>query len=136
MKIKIDNSEISDRDWEDVDKTELANELEDKAEAEKPDRMGTYPSLDQMFTRSLPLGAFSSNLGNGELALASAFALAGLLLLPPGPALRGSLLAGVVTLWLGRLLQRRLGGYTGDCLGATQQGAELAFYLGLLWTFS
>jgi adenosylcobinamide-GDP ribazoletransferase len=29
-------------------------------------------------------------------------------------------------------LQQRLGGYTGDCLGAVQQLTELAFYLGLL----
>jgi len=29
-------------------------------------------------------------------------------------------------------LQKRLGGYTGDCLGAVQQLCELAFYLGLL----
>ncbi|MFZ2302149.1 MAG: adenosylcobinamide-GDP ribazoletransferase [Gallionella sp.] len=29
-------------------------------------------------------------------------------------------------------LQKRLGGYTGDCLGAVQQLSELAFYLGLL----
>jgi len=32
-------------------------------------------------------------------------------------------------------LQRRLGGYTGDCLGAVQQLSELAFYMGLLATF-
>ena len=31
-----------------------------------------------------------------------------------------------------RLLHRRLQGYTGDALGATQQVCELAFYLGLL----
>jgi adenosylcobinamide-GDP ribazoletransferase len=41
-------------------------------------------------------------------------------------------LAGLATLWMTSLLQRWLGGYTGDCLGATQQVAELAFYLGLL----
>jgi len=36
--------------------------------------------------------------------------------------------------WFSRLLKRRLGGYTGDCLGAMQQITELAFYLGvLLW---
>ncbi|MFA6921485.1 MAG: adenosylcobinamide-GDP ribazoletransferase [Gallionella sp.] len=29
-------------------------------------------------------------------------------------------------------LQKRLGGYTGDCLGAVQQLTELSFYLGLL----
>lgn len=33
-------------------------------------------------------------------------------------------------------LQKRLGGYTGDCLGAVQQLSELAFYLGLLIPFS
>lgn len=30
------------------------------------------------------------------------------------------------------LLDRRLGGYTGDCLGAVQQLSELVFYLGVL----
>lgn len=33
---------------------------------------------------------------------------------------------------LARQMQRRLGGYTGDCLGAVQQLAEIAFYFGLL----
>ena len=32
---------------------------------------------------------------------------------------------------MGRWFWRRLGGFTGDCLGATQQLCELAFYLGL-----
>jgi len=36
--------------------------------------------------------------------------------------------------WLAWRLQKRLGGYTGDCLGAVQQLSELAFYLGLLAT--
>jgi adenosylcobinamide-GDP ribazoletransferase len=34
-----------------------------------------------------------------------------------------------VVMW--RWFARRLGGFTGDCLGATQQVCELAFYLGL-----
>jgi adenosylcobinamide-GDP ribazoletransferase len=34
--------------------------------------------------------------------------------------------------WMWRLLQRRLGGFTGDALGATQQLSEILFYLGLL----
>ena len=34
-------------------------------------------------------------------------------------------------LWIGRLFARRLQGFTGDCLGATQQVCEIAFYLGL-----
>jgi adenosylcobinamide-GDP ribazoletransferase len=41
-------------------------------------------------------------------------------------------LVAVVIFWLARLFRRWLGGYTGDCLGATQQAAELVFYLGLL----
>jgi adenosylcobinamide-GDP ribazoletransferase len=34
-------------------------------------------------------------------------------------------------LWMGRLFRRRLEGFTGDCLGATQQVCEIAFYFGL-----
>jgi adenosylcobinamide-GDP ribazoletransferase len=32
--------------------------------------------------------------------------------------------------WMWRLFARRLQGFTGDCLGATQQVCEIAFYLG------
>jgi len=32
---------------------------------------------------------------------------------------------------MARLFRRRLQGFTGDCLGATQQVCEIAFYLGL-----
>lgn len=34
--------------------------------------------------------------------------------------------------WLAHAFRRRLGGYTGDCLGAVQQMSEAAFYLALL----
>ena len=40
-------------------------------------------------------------------------------------------LALVALLWMHRLFKRRLQGFTGDCLGATQQVCEIAFYLGL-----
>ena len=36
------------------------------------------------------------------------------------------LLAIISTLWLGRLFKRWLGGYTGDCLGASNQLVEIA----------
>ncbi len=40
-------------------------------------------------------------------------------------------------IWWRHKIQRWLGGYTGDCLGATQQITELAFYLGVLaWSIS
>ena len=33
---------------------------------------------------------------------------------------------------LAKYYQRRIGGYTGDCLGATQQLTEIAFYIVLI----
>lgn len=50
----------------------------------------------------------------------------------PGKFMIGTLCAVAVTLWLRRAMRKRLGGYTGSCLGAVQQAAELAFYVGLL----
>ncbi|MCW5651971.1 MAG: adenosylcobinamide-GDP ribazoletransferase [Ramlibacter sp.] len=38
--------------------------------------------------------------------------------------------SSVLLLWMLRLFTRRLQGFTGDCLGATQQVCEIAFYLG------
>jgi adenosylcobinamide-GDP ribazoletransferase len=48
-------------------------------------------------------------------------------------ALAGSAIAFVV-MW--RWFARRLQGFTGDCLGATQQVCELAFYIGLALAWS
>jgi len=48
-------------------------------------------------------------------------------------ALAASLLAGALAcVWMRRWFQQRLGGYTGDNLGATQQGVELAMLLAAL----
>lgn len=82
--------------------------------------------------KSKPLATATSG---GQLLVGVTFGLAALLplvciagwqvslaLLPPA----------LVWLWFGRLLRRRLGGYTGDCLGAMQQLTELAFYLGVV----
>lgn len=41
----------------------------------------------------------------------------------------------LLRIYLGRLLQKKLGGYTGDCLGAVQQITEIGFYLGLLFSW-
>lgn len=38
--------------------------------------------------------------------------------------------------WMARLFRRRLQGFTGDGLGATQQVCELAIYLVLAWTWA
>jgi len=58
--------------------------------------------------------------------------------LPAGGAAAGSVTAlaagaaaaALATLLAGGYFRRRIGGYTGDCLGAAQQLAELAFLLG------
>ena len=43
----------------------------------------------------------------------------------------------VMQWYIGRYFVRRIGGYTGDCLGAMQQLCEVAFYLSFiaLWKF-
>ncbi len=52
--------------------------------------------------------------------------------LHPVTALGCLLAATLAALWLARKFQRRIGGYTGDCLGAVQQLAEVAVYLLIL----
>lgn len=90
---------------------------------------------DDASAKSKPL---AHRLTGGELALAAACGLAPLGLLPFVPAACALATVFLVTLYASRLFRRRLGGYTGDCLGAAQQGAELAIYLGILaaWSFT
>ncbi|CCG40215.1 Cobalamin synthase [Magnetospirillum molischianum DSM 120] len=74
----------------------------------------------------------TSRLRGGRLALPLLLGLLPLLALPAGPAFA---CAGVaITVWAvaAAWLSRRLGGYTGDCLGATQQIAEVALLLTLV----
>jgi adenosylcobinamide-GDP ribazoletransferase len=51
--------------------------------------------------------------------------------MPLLPVLTSVIASGLVFAYMGRLLWRRLQGFTGDGLGATQQVCEIAFYLGL-----
>ena len=80
--------------------------------------------------------AFANRLSRGELLLATLSALLPLLWLPWRQVVPALLLALIATVWLARMFKREIGGYTGDCLGATQQLAEVAFYGGLLCRFS
>ncbi len=75
----------------------------------------------------------------GSLAMAALFGLAPLALLPWPIALAAMLAATLVTAFAARLFFKRIGGYTGDCLGATQQWSELTIYLAILavtWNFT
>jgi adenosylcobinamide-GDP ribazoletransferase len=74
----------------------------------------------------------TTGMTRSDLGVAAFTALLPCLLLPFWNLFWGLLLAAAVTFWLASFFQRKIGGYTGDCLGATQQAAELAFYLGLL----
>ncbi len=47
------------------------------------------------------------------------------------PVVAGTLAGIAALLWMGRMFARRLRGFTGDCLGATQQACEIAFYFGV-----
>lgn len=67
--------------------------------------------------------------------------LLGALLLAVGALTAQALIAALVasvlaTWWLARKFNRRIGGYTGDCLGAVQQLAEAVAYIAILATWS
>lgn len=75
-----------------------------------------------------------------EFGIASmTVAIAAALLLASGTlelraVLAALLAAGAATWWLARKFAQRIGGYTGDCLGAVQQLAEAFIYLAVLAT--
>lgn len=84
---------------------------------------------DDASSKAKPL---ASRMSGGALLVALCFAIALLAMLPMFKVLAGLTLAAVATLWLTQKFRRWLGGYTGDCLGAVQQLAEIGFYLGLV----
>jgi adenosylcobinamide-GDP ribazoletransferase len=66
-----------------------------------------------------------------ELAFAGLTCLWPLFFLRLAPSLVGCTLAAVAATWLALTAQRRIGGYTGDVLGAAEQLFETAFLLGV-----
>lgn len=52
--------------------------------------------------------------------------------LPVPAMLAGAVAGAAAAIWLGRFFVRRIGGFTGDCLGAVQQVSEVMIYLGVL----
>jgi adenosylcobinamide-GDP ribazoletransferase len=88
-------------------------------------------------SKSKPL---AGQISGGGLWVAGTWAAAGLIPLAGTEGLDA--VAAVVAAaalafgWMWRLFYRRLQGFTGDCLGATQQVAEIACYLGLAWSLA
>ena len=87
--------------------------------------MATHDYVRQGPSKARPL---AQRLPPGRLALVVLLGLAPMAFLPVRFwfSLTGPCLA---VLLLGRWFHQRLGGYTGDCLGATQQLGEVAFLL-------
>ncbi len=87
---------------------------------------------DEGASKSKPV---ADQIDNMALLAASAWLACGLglacLFIDGTQVLAGMAFAGLAWLWMWRLFARRLQGFTGDCLGATQQACELAFYFGL-----
>jgi len=80
-------------------------------------------------SKSKPIGKKGTN---SDLILAILFALIPMALLPWKLAAIAVPSALVLTFLFKRYTERKLGGYTGDCLGALQQLVEVLFYLCLL----
>lgn len=77
-----------------------------------------------------------------DATLASVFAITPLVLLSlyfQKPWAMAVVIPGYMTkMWLGRYFKKWIGGYTGDCLGATQQITEVVLYASILivWKFT
>ena len=87
--------------------------------------MAVLPYVREEAGKAKPL---ATELGGGRLVVALVCGLAPLGLLPAKCAVAVASVA-VVWLLLARWFKRRIGGYTGDCLGAAQQVTEVVFYL-------
>jgi adenosylcobinamide-GDP ribazoletransferase len=77
----------------------------------------------------------AQNMSGGEFTIAAvtallpALAVVAVRWLSWNALVAGAILAAIATIWLARKFVRRIGGYTGDCLGAVQQVSEVMFYL-------
>lgn len=82
------------------------------------------PMAQQMSTMEFGIAALTTTVPIAAAGLTGLISWHGLVV--------GTVAATLAAVWLARLFMRRIGGYTGDCLGAVQQTAELAFYLAVL----
>ncbi len=91
-------------------------------------RLSQYARQDED-SKAKPL---ASRMGVGDFIIAALFGLAPVVMLPRLSA-AAAVLGVAIAVWLmKRYFERRIGGYTGDCLGAAQQATELLIYLVVL----
>ena len=72
--------------------------------------------------------------GHGKIIMLTSSAvlvLTGVWVMGFTPMLVGVAVMAVMHFFIRHLFEAKLGGYTGDCLGATQQMSEVGFYLGV-----
>jgi adenosylcobinamide-GDP ribazoletransferase len=84
------------------------------------------PLAQQMTTSEFAIAALTCTLPAAYILATGA--------MTPAAMLAAICAALAAALWFGRLFVRRLGGYTGDCLGAVQQLAEALIYIAVLAT--
>jgi adenosylcobinamide-GDP ribazoletransferase len=94
--------------------------------------VATLPNVGSAATsKSLPVAA---RIEPGGLLVAAAWSALGLACAAGLSSwvfcIAGLVAAAIALLWMRRLFARRLKGFTGDGLGATQQTCEIAFYFG------
>ena len=88
--------------------------------------------LDLKYVRdndSSKIKPIATQLSRNDFFLAAAVAVPLLLFISPLQVLAIALTLALWRWWFGRYVVRRIGGYTGDCLGAAQQVAEVLIYL-------
>jgi len=80
----------------------------------------------------------AKQLSRQGLIIAGIFGIAPLLLLPSYYCLLAIIPVFLTTIYLAHFFTKKIGGYTGDCLGAIQQMTEIVFYLAMVtkfWTY-
>lgn len=88
--------------------------------------------LDLSYVRDIDsskIKPLATQLSRNDFFLATVVAVPLLLLISPLQVLAIALTLALWRWWFGRYVVRRIGGYTGDCLGAAQQVAEVLIYL-------
>jgi len=88
--------------------------------------------LDLPYVRDIDsskIKPIATQMDRRAFAIAAAWVAPLIFLLPPLQWVCVALTLSLWRWWFGRYITRRIGGYTGDCLGAAQQVAEVLIYL-------